>query len=84
MGRGRVGGGGAGGADCGDGAGGAEFQSFGAESEEGGACACDRGGVRVAAASELFWVFLVGGGDAGAAWECGRGGGVCGGAVEVF
>ena len=74
----------AGGPDDGDVICGLEFQSLGAESEEGRARARDRGGLQVSAASELLWVFLVGVGDAGGDGECGLFGRVCGGAVEVL
>ena len=74
----------AGGPDDGDVKRGLEFQSFGAESEEGRTRACDRGGLQVSATSELLWFFLVGVGDAGGDGECGLFGRVCGGAVEVL
>lgn len=77
-------GGGAGGEDRGDGDGGAEFCAFGADDEEGGACACYGGGVCVVQASELLGVFLVGGGESGRVGEWGVCGGVRVGAVAVF
>ena len=75
---------GAGHPDGGHGARGEQFQSSGAVQEEGGACFGHRGGVWLVEASELFWVFLVGVGNAGRAGECGVFGGVCDRAVEVL
>lgn len=77
-------GGGAGDAHGGDGEGGGEFQPYGADAAEGGARVGDRRRVRLVAASELFWVLVVGVGHAGGLGECGLFGRVCGGAVEVL
>lgn len=68
----------------GDVAGGQQFQSFGADEEEGGASVGDAWGLRRSEASELFWVLVVGVGHAGGAGELGLFGGVCGCAVAVF